>query len=337
MKRRLRGLMVWPRYRSANTNEVLMNRIVRRLQVVAIACVTMLLGTALPAAASSKSGESAELDLKPLFVVQSSTQTFSDAVIELAAKSEEYRLLAESWVTIWEQQGSLSTEAAPTLQAGTLGVESTALNSAIERTVTASELHSLRESLSALGSSDTTNSSSASNTETAAELPGVTPYFVDPNSPTSWPVSGTRGSGNTYWKDMLLIVEGRFCASSCTITDRITVRFTINPGPVKNMISGTKVYSPNAGNFWAPVEVMFKTLNDSGVTTGTGTSYLSGSSNSWTHGNGTEYYGKYLRIAAAIGVTIYPFPFNGNVYWEGAKTNCALCNSQADPWCFFLA
>ena len=58
--------------------------------------------------------------------------------------------------------------------------------------------------------------------------------FSDPNT---WSVSGSASSDLWYWTGLKNVVEGAYCSSSCTVTDRVTARSTVNPGTTSSTIA----------------------------------------------------------------------------------------------------
>ena len=68
--------------------------------------------------------------------------------------------------------------------------------------------------------------------------------------PNTWPVRGSRSTDQWYWTNLKPMVEGKFCSTStCTITDRLSVTNTVDPGTTTSRITTKSLYSPNAGNF----------------------------------------------------------------------------------------
>lgn len=303
--------------------------------------------------------------LKPLFVVQVGDQSFSDAVAERAADNSEYRDLAKSWMAEWKKQKEIPVRgvADPTSREGAARAIDRAELQKLERAL---------NTLNAPGTEGAEGNTNVPSDQegpvtNAPTVPGTTPEnaptepidpsangasaygqrttsaasasgevqaaWADPEGPGGWPVRGVKGSGNTSWKEMYLIIEGKFCGSSCSVTDRMKIRVTINPGITKDMISLNRTYFPSAGNFAGTASMLFKSMKTAtGGVTGNGSATAWSTTHTYTHGNGMDYSGRYLTVGAAMGVLIYPY---GETYWDAAKTSPALCNSVLDPRCFY--
>lgn len=247
-----------------------------------------------------------------IFVVQYGDESFTDSILRMADRDPTYRKDVLRLLPIWLQRARTTP----------LDLDGPTANDGRKQV---KELTNLRSVLTAPGRR---GPGSAAQQQSAA----VGPQFVDPGAPNSWSVRGSVGSGRTYWKDLVVAVAGRYCTSSCIVTDQISTRFTVNPGAVTDMISATTVYSPNSGNFNEFIDLLFKSINK-GTVTGTGRAAMhSNKSGTWYQGNGKKLNGTVLTVATAIDVEIYPSPWNGSDGWDGGKTADAVCN-KSDNLC----
>ena len=80
----------------------------------------------------------------------------------------------------------------------------------------------------------------------------VTPMASDGfvwSDPNTWSVSGYTSSDQYFWSQMKHVIEGAYCSSTCTVTDRVVATTTVNPGTISSMINTTVLHSPKSANF----------------------------------------------------------------------------------------
>lgn len=299
----------------------------RRLGVVA---ATLFVALSLAPAAQADTPADASND-NALFVVMSGDESFSDAVIRMAASDEEYARRAKELVTSWQ--------ALPSSRKARLN-----LNFNPESPTKMPEEAQLRQLSDALSSpgpvTPTTTSdpgaaepspttipglSSGSSTNPGAAPMALPSTGPDPGNPNLWPVNGSVGSGRTVWVNMQLAIAGAWCTnnSGCSMTDKITGRVTVNPGAVSNKINVVGLYFPNSGNFDPQVKYVFKSINR-GTVTGSGYAYAKWTGGTWIHGNGRSLNGTVLTVGVALGTIALPIR---QYVWGGGKTSDATCNT----------
>lgn len=301
-----------------------------RTLAIGVLLVSMVpAGLAVPAATASASSAP-----EGIYVVLTVEDTFADAVIDASVKSADYRKRVANLLPGWLK----------TIRSGT-ALGDTSLDGKSTATSDLEEVERIQQWMAdpsaprrpAADPAPATNGGSVGGSGVAPTTTAGSPNaggrtaqpaagFVDPNNPNSFQVRGTPGSGRTFWTGANTAIAVDFCTGSCTESDRITARATINPGAVSNKISITTVYSPNAGNLNPFVDLQFKSIVR-GTVTGTGLNAQQPGSKTYIHGNGQNLRGNVLTISIALGTDIYPPPYNGKEFWDGAKTADATCSS----------
>lgn len=309
-----------------------------RLSLVAAILTVASSASIVPANAATPS-----ISKQGIYVVLTGDKSFAEAVVEAAQLSPEYRSRVASLVPNWIQ----TLRSGHALGATSINAQSTAEQDLAEVSSIQSWLKDPAAMPKRANSTPTTSPAnrSASPATPAIQNGGphaleigdgaapsvISPAYVNPGDPNSFQVRGQPGSGRTYWTGANTAVAFAYCTGTCYETDRITARGTVNPGAVSDRIDITTVYSPNHGHLNPYVDLQFKSINR-GIVTGTGTAAQMPSSRSWVQGNGRSYRGTVLTISIALGVDIYPAPYNGAERWDGAKTADATC-STSDNTC----
>ncbi len=153
-------------------------------------------------------------------------------------------------------------------------------------------------------------------------------YSVTPSNPNTFPVRGVKTGDRWAWHQMRTIVEGAYCTSSgCTVTDKFSVRATVDPGTKTSKLTLTTSYFPNSGAFSQRRLRLFAVCSGrvcgtnlyTGWKTGTSVKYLTSTS---------DRSGKPLTIATGLEA----YSPRGWTY-DGAKTRDCTGRSGRDNRC----
>ena len=289
------------------------------------AVITAGLVAALPLAAATPAGASGSADAQsaaaaPVWVAGTSGQTFREMVLD-----------------------SVGNDSAK-INAGVSMVKS--LTATAERGKNPALLGPTRTLSQA--KADLTSTSSALQARQSGKAP-ATPLkttYTRPNVasavPSYYEQRGSAINSRYSWTFNEEIVGG-FCAGSCSITDRITQRWTLDPGRTGDRFSFTSNYTPNAGNFYNIFAESDVFCGPQGVSRTSGAFYLCGftdfpDSSNPRNGIGSGVYsisheattGRAVIDGVRLHATARP---NNALYLDDAGTGIGKCRTGTDVRC----
>lgn len=306
-----------------------------RTMSVVIAVVVATAGFA-PSALATPSTTQAE-SIPGIFVVTTNGQSLTEGILTEAAADPDYRQRATALVASWSR--SVSAGEAPELADLSLlpPSEQVAQLDSLENVLQSSNNITVPAQPSALPVKREATASSVPAGSIGGPIApggGVTdPSAVNPDDPNSFVVRGQPGGTDlTYWLDIQLIVEGKFCSFSCEVTDRYISRVTVTPAATTSMINSTNVYELNGGAFSDPYLTLYSINNGALTKPGEDANGLAAADTRFLT-NGYPLNGTYLTVAAALTVFVNPYD---QYISEGGKTADALCR-VTDNNCAYAA
>jgi hypothetical protein len=162
-----------------------------------------------------------------------------------------------------------------------------------------------------------------------SESPSIPP-------PNEYPVRGEVCPKNDRaWCSLLLEFAVSYCdEDGCKLTDRMTVRITVDPGPKTSRASFNAIYSPDDHNYagfhfqwWVLCFAAQRTCGSEDTD-----SFDRSEHGTFTMTSTTDLYDS--KIAHAITLWGF-FVRNGNYYNDDAKTGTATCESKPKNYCVY--
>lgn len=160
--------------------------------------------------------------------------------------------------------------------------------------------------------------------------------------PTFYEQRGSRINDNFSWQ-FTLVLEASLCGIRCTVTDRITQRWTIDPGASVDRFSFSSIYSPYSGNYnnvYAVADVYCSNLGASRAAGDLCGSRIFPDETDIRDGSGSGVFsvdhsdqsGKQLVEGVEVQGTFEPT--NKRVY-DNAGTGIAVCRTGDDDSCLY--